>query len=143
MAIVHMWENPADAVSQWPQQPRTFITRALRKVSLTFMTVDEIYRGIASGRMKLWEVIDKPGVVKGAFVTEIVSGGAGIGVNVVALGGRPGSMKDWLGDMLDALDKYRAEVGAGCIIASGRPGWKRTLARFGWSEGPTTMVKVA
>jgi hypothetical protein len=139
--FIHMWSIPTLALKYWYGARKDFIGAALSKVPITMITLDDITRGIARGDFKLWEITENDEVIKGAFVTEVLRAGGGSAVNVIALGGK--DMKSWLGDMLDALDKYRAKIGADAVIAAGRPGWKRTLERFGWTEGPTTMIKVA
>jgi hypothetical protein len=139
MISIHMWATPAEASAAW-SFARQFIEVALAKAPLSLLTADDVFRGVASGRMKLWE-IRTPAGPRGAFVTEIVSGGAGRGVNILALGGR--DMKSWLGDFAAAVEKYRADVDAKCLIAVGRTGWRRALSKYGWVDGPATTIKVA
>jgi hypothetical protein len=90
-------------------------------------------------KWRAWDILrsDSP---CGAMVTEIVGGEKGRAVSVVALGGD--GMKYWLPAVVRALEDYGRLNDCRYIFEMGRTGWTRTLASFGWVEGPATMLKV-
>jgi hypothetical protein len=122
-------------MSSWD---RDLIGRALNDSPFSLMTPDDIDWNIASKKYRLWHVYDCGNPV-GAFVTEIVYGGKGRAVNVVALGGD--GMPNWIDAVSAALVDYAKMNQCRYVAEIGRTGWRRVLAKLGWVRGPIMMIK--
>lgn len=127
----------ADAMLAWPQVSG-WLDDALKKTG-SLLTVDDLRRNVRTGNYRLW-LVDREDRVVAAMVTEIVRGGNGCAVYVVALGGT--GMDDWLEDVVESLDAYSRANECKYVVEMGRPGWSRVLERLGWTEGPRLMMKV-
>lgn len=126
-----------DAMAIWPQVSG-WLDDALRKTH-SLLTVEDLQRSVRIGTMRLW-VVHRDDRVVAAFVTEIVRGGRGGAVNVMALGGV--LMDNWLNDVVESLEAYSRANECKYVVEMGRPGWSRVLERLGWTEGPRLMMKV-
>lgn len=126
-----------DATFLWPHVVG-WLDKALGKTG-SIMSVDDLRRGVRNGAMRLW-TIHRDDRLVGAFVTEIVRGGNGAALNVLALGGV--DMPKWIEDFDAAVQAYAEANHCMMIVEMGRRGWTRVLDRLGWSAGPAVMVKV-
>ena len=136
---VTMFNSPARAIEAWPNEPRRRVAAALAK-SPSLMSLRDIEKGIRAGSATLWDVRDAAGKSVGSFVTEVVLGGVGAAVNILALGGT--KMKAWIGLFSDAVASYAARMGCVYVVEMGRPGWTKVLSPLGWVPGPSVMLKV-
>lgn len=126
-----------DAAALWPQVV-DWLDDALTKTH-SLMTTDDLLRGVRSGAHRLWLAHHNDRVVA-AFVTEIVRGGRGGAVNVLALGGS--GLDAWLDEVVESLDAYARANDCVYVVEMGRAGWNRVLAKRGWVSGPCVMMKV-
>lgn len=126
-----------DAMDLWPQVAG-WLDEALAKTH-SLMTVEDLQRNVRVGSMRLWVVSHHDRVVA-AFVTEIVRGGRGGAVNVIALGGA--GLVHWLDDVVESLDAYARANDCVYVVEMGRSGWNRALKKRGWVPGPNVMMKV-
>lgn len=126
-----------DAMDLWPQVAG-WLDGALAKTH-SLLTVEDLQRNVRNGSMRLWAVSQNDSLVA-AFVTEIVRGGRGGAVNVIALGGK--GLVEWLDDVIESLDAYARANDCLYVVEMGRSGWNRALSRRGWVPGPNVMMKV-
>lgn len=125
------------AMASWPQVSG-WLDDALKKTG-SLLTIEDLRRHVRNGSYRLWLIYRNDRVVA-AMVTEIVRGGNGCGVYVVALGGQ--GMDSWLEEVVESLDAYSRANECKYVVEMGRPGWSRVLERLGWIEGPRLMMKV-
>lgn len=126
-----------DAVELWPQVSG-WLDEALTKTH-SLMTTDDLLRNVRNGSYRLWVAHHNDRLVA-AFVTEIVRGGRGGAVNVLALGGS--GIDEWLDGVVESLDAYARANDCVYVVEMGRSGWNRVLAKRGWVSGPCVMMKV-
>lgn len=119
-------------------QVHGWIDRALDQEH-SLITAADAFESLLRKRMKLW-VIYSHGVPTGAFITQIETGTRGRALNVIALGGE--GMDDWIESWSEAMTIYGRECQCRYIFEMGRRGWVRVMDRYGWVDGPATMIKV-
>lgn len=127
----------SDAMKVWPDVSG-WLEAALEKTN-SLLNSEDLRRAVRSGTMRLWLVQEKA-VLLAAFVTEIVRGGRGGAVAIMALGGE--NMTRWIESFSRAMEDYAKANECRMVIEMGRAGWQRVLERLGWSDGPHVMVKV-
>lgn len=97
----------------------------------------DIYNLIREKKMQLWGIHD--GGLKAVMVTEVVEYPKAKRVRVVLIGGY--EMDAWLPLVIDSLDRFKDQVGADGIEILGRRGWVRELAKYGYQEYETVVIK--
>ena len=124
-------------MAAWPSF-KSWIESALDK-SASLLNIGDIEKAITSGNARLWSIRHpESGQPVAGFVTEIVSGSEGRGLNVLALGGS--EAHEWVSDITNALRKHAREMKCKFVFEQGRTGWTRLLSSEGWAKGPVTMV---
>lgn len=74
-----------------------------------------------------------------AFVTQIEEYPAGSSLSVVTLGGK--GLDAWIPGVEDTITEFARFKGCKRVQLSGRRGWVRQLAGFGWGEASVNMTK--
>lgn len=142
MYAVRMVTDRPEVVALWRSHARARLAAALDKV-VTLLSIDDMAVSIADGSATLWDIRDEQtGESVASFVTEVVTGGLGSGVNVLALGGD--GMEKWIANFSEAVALYAKQSGCEYVLEMGRVGWRRVLTNLGWEQGPCVMLlKVA
>jgi hypothetical protein len=126
-SIQFVWVDAHDWIDQALDHPCSLITAR------------DVFHALLDGKMKLWGIY-RFGILVGVFVTEIVSGSRGHGLNIVALGGK--GMTDWIDDFDSCVTNLAKAYHCKFVAEMGREGWRRVLAPLGWIEAPSMMMKV-
>lgn len=127
---------PARVPLIWPMV-RPWFEKALAK-SESLHTLYSIRSCLESSAMQLWTIFSG-GALVASFVTEVVASARGNILSVVVLGGE--RMSKWFAQFDTKLQEIGRLNECRLLLGSGRPGWRRWLSRFGWHEGPVTMLK--
>lgn len=89
------------------------------------LTADECRRRIDADLGLLWLVMDGPRVAA-ALYTEFHDWSDGRRLVIEAMGGKRLS---WFVHLLDELKAHAARFGCSHVVVTGRPGWRRVLAK--------------
>lgn len=99
--------------------------------------LDDIKQRIDEQKMQLWGIHD--GELKAAMVTEVVNYPQKRCLRVVLIGGF--GIDDWEPMVARTLDGYGKAQGASAVEIWGRRGWVRQLAKYGYREYETVVLK--
>lgn len=94
-------------------------------------TFEDVARGIAEGRMQLWDAPD------GCCVTEIVEYPRKRVLNGFLAGGEMGQVLD----IIPSIETWARLQGCDATELTGRRGWTRVFAPMGYRETATTLRK--
>ena len=94
----------------------------------------DVLNAIRERRMQCFLADDK-----GVFVTEVQMYPRKKVLRVVSLGGS--DLDSWLPDVTNLLDDWAREIGAK-VECTGRKGWVRKLAQYGWREASVTCERI-
>lgn len=97
-----------------------------------------LFAACKASRGLLWVVyrqLDK--IIRAAFVTRVAAYPRRTMLVIDCAGGT--HMKGWLKTVLDTFRRFAAESGYGGVEMYGRKGWRRVLARCGWTEAFVVM----
>lgn len=117
-------------VGQW-------VTDALER-GQSLLDARQVLEWIERQEAQLWMVRDARGPCA-AFVTQIESAPKGSALSVVALGGS--GLDEWIPGVEDTIVEFARDKGCKRVQLSGRRGWVRQLAGFGWGEASVNMTK--
>jgi hypothetical protein len=102
-------------------------------------TIDGLYLKIKSGASRLW-CISLDGIVLGAASTEVNQYTSCRALHVSFVGGE--RMSEWLEEFINELKIYAKFNGCQSIEQTGRPGWHRELAKFGFKKENFISLKL-
>lgn len=100
--------------------------------------IQDIYQKIEDGKMGLIIISDDNNIIAAAVV-EFMNYPQITSLRVAFLGGK--KMADWLGDLIEFLDKWASENNMARIELMGRDGWVKVLERYGYKKQYTFMTK--
>jgi len=123
--------------SAWPHVKRWLDAALDNEFSL--LTSTDLFHAIANGKMAL-RVVHIERVMVAAYVTEVVTGGRGSALNVIALGGK--RLREWIDPLRKAWDAEARDNRCRMIVFMGRRGWRRIFAPYGYVAGPPTTVRM-
>lgn len=120
----------------WPEVAPLF-ERALKRAD-SWASLEELRTDVDRGDTTLWLICDRTSLVA-AFITGVVTAARGRLLKAVILGGS--RMSEWFGLWEAKLVDIAKAENCKAVVVVGRKGWKRTLERCGWAEGPVTMFR--
>lgn len=115
---------------------RPHIQRALKKTKSAY-TVEHLLSEVHAGGLEMFELIGQK--IVGIFLTRVYDEADTKTLHVVLLAGD--GMREWFGDFNYAVGNIARERGCRYLTETGRKGWLRFAAPYGWSEGPVTMMR--
>jgi hypothetical protein len=92
--------------------------------------VEDVAAAIAAGQSQLWLAFTSDDIPIAALVTRIEDYPQRRMLSVLFTGGE--ELKFWHQEMLDALEEFGAACGCEGLELTGRHGWKKFLAEYGW-----------
>lgn len=96
------------------------------------VTVDDLLRFIVNGTMQLW-VVHKDSVAHGHVITEIKQYPQCKMLTIQYCAMTPGTLDDVEEQMQDVAARFAKDAGCSGIEFVGRPGWKQTARKYGYS----------
>jgi len=93
--------------------------------------IDDVFRAILEGRMQLWPAEE------GCLVTEILLYPRKKVLHIFLAGGEMNQLTDMHHDVIE----WAKAQGCTALTLSGRKGWSRALAKFGWEEKLVNLSK--
>lgn len=102
-------------------------------------TLSSVCERLMDGRAQLWAALTEDETIASALVTSIVNYSCERTLRVELCGGR--DVLGWKGDMQALIERFARDQGATRMEIFGRPGWKRRLAKDGWTEPFTILEK--
>jgi hypothetical protein len=116
--------------SLWPEI-KPWVAKAMKYHP--FVDADDTLVLAMSGQLTVFVAIvdDK---LSGVFMVELLRYPKRLVANIMVIGGRRGSMKRWLDDMLEVVATWARALGCDALQGTGREGWARTAERRneGW-----------
>ncbi len=100
-------------------------------------TAEDIHQLILDKQMQLWGVHD--GDLKAVFITQVVEYIRIKRLRLVLIGGH--EMDGWEQIVSESMDKFAKENGCSGIELWGRKGWLKRLAKYGYQEYETVIIK--
>ena len=95
-------------------------------------TVDDILRFILNGQMHLW-VGHEDGKIYGHVITEVKQYPQSKMLTIQYCAGEPNHMQYVEEEMFDLLSRFAKDAGCSGIEFIGRPGWRKTASKYGYS----------
>ena len=96
------------------------------------VTVDDLLRFIVNGTMQLW-VVHKDSVAHGHVITEIKQYPQCKMLTIQYCAMTPGTLDEVEEQMQDVAARFAKDAGCSGIEFVGRPGWKQTARKYGYS----------
>jgi hypothetical protein len=102
--------------------------------------VDDLIRLIVTGQMQLWVVMDK-NTVLGHTITEIKQYPQCKMLTIQYCAMEPGTLEEVEDHMQDLASRFAKDAGCVGIEFIGRPGWRNTANKYGYSTQSVTYQK--
>ena len=134
---ITIYPVPPKSVAKLWGKLEPFVGRALAFAQGEFLSED-IGNSLKNGNMQAWMVCEDKHVL-GLFITEVIEYPRFTSLRVVTTTGT--RFDSWSGVLDACLTKFAAEQGCSRIEATGRRGWVRKMADFGYIGAYTTVVK--
>lgn len=115
---------------------REYLQQAIR-LNGGALTADDVYNAIASKDMQLWGVHN--GDLKSVIVTEIINYPSRKRLNIVLIGGH--EIEDWESIAESTLCEFAKENMCDSLQIIGRRGWVKRMAKYGYKEYATVVIK--
>jgi uncharacterized membrane protein YwzB len=116
--------------SLWPEL-KPWVAKAMRYHP--FVDADDVLVLAMSGHLTVFVAIVDDRLV-GTFMVELLRYPKRLVANIMVIGGRRGSMRRWLDEMLGAVESWAIGLGCEALQGLGRVGWARKAEsrREGW-----------
>lgn len=103
------------------------------------MTMQEVIQNLVEGKWQLWMVYTDDAIVYAATSEILIRSTGRKSLNMVLSGGS--MLDEWLPTFLAALDDFAKEHRCADIWMTGRAGWARVGAPYGYRQRLVTLVK--
>ena len=103
--------------------------------------VDDIARFILNGQMHLW-VAHEDNTAYGHVITEVKQYPQSKFLTVQYCAGEPNHMQHVEDEMFDLLERFAHDAGCAGIEFVGRPGWRKSAAKYGYEMHSVTYQKL-
>ena len=124
-----------EAMKLWPDLEE-YVAAALEHDPYISVTVAEVEQQLSKGYARLLVTTDDNEIL-GATVVQMFRAGAGRVIHVLTTAGV--ELDRWLSDLVDAVEALAQANNGVAITMSGRPGWTRTLRKFGFKTQHVQM----